>query len=650
MNSVKQLAESKHKLFRLLLFAGLLALLAACSTNTLPPDTQPEDAITSLATLDIAADITEADLLAAYGGEIVSFKPEAGFAVLGFKAGEGELSTLSTTANLDAISAPVTAAGSMAWAGGHSAWAGGHSAWAGGHSAWAGGHSAWAGGLPAATTVGGNLHDFDRINLPEGQLRAPRLGEGVVVAVIDTGVSLNHPAIKDNLVPAADRYDFIDKDGHPLDQWNSGPNNDAFGHGTAVAGLVLQVAPAARILPLRVLDSSGFGDTDDIVRAVEWAVDKGADVINLSVGSALPDPALQAMVKYAGNQGVFVVASAGNEGQEGMTYPARWGWDPNMGNFLLGVVSRDPDGRKSSFSNYGEGAEAWAPGENLLSAYGNGQDGKPFQTAGVTGTSFAAPLVAGSLALALGENPDVAYRTEYHHNLKIAAKDAKWNLDVDGYLAMMGLEAPTPARGATFVVGDPANLSPTDTFFANRLKNLGFAVKLVDDNGVSTSDAAGADLVVISSSVISRNVGTTFRDSPVPVLTWESLVYDEMGMSVGSTNVSYTSEGVRLTGHDLVGGEDGDVVMLSTAQTIDFGTPSAGAQILSVLPDGKATTFVYEQGSKMYGLNAPAKRAGVFFDFRPSTSAKVLTPSAAALFDTLVVWSVMDDAALAGGN
>jgi subtilisin family serine protease len=146
-------------------------------------------------------------------------------------------------------------------------------------------------------------------------------GRGAVVAVVDTGVQASHPDLKGQVLRGRD---FVDGDRSA---------NDRNGHGTHVAGTIAArannhrgiagVAPSARILPVRVLDSAGNGNTYNAARGIVWAVNRGADVINLSFAGNQIDPQMQAAVDYAVRHDVVVVAAAGNQGCSGpTTYPA----------------------------------------------------------------------------------------------------------------------------------------------------------------------------------------------------------------------------------------------------------------------------------------------------------------------------------------
>ena len=367
--------------------------LTACNTVQAPQVNQPANDFTYITSVDLEPGVTQSELEAIYGGEVVLFDAEEGFAVLGFTQEEGALTTLSTSRNQDTFNSPeLGAQGARAWAGGARAWAGGARAWAGGARAWAGGARAWAGGEQTGTPLD-NYQAWEQIGLYEAHTElAPNLGEGVTVAVIDTGIDLQHPAFEGRLV---DGWDFVDNDALPQEE-GAGVN---YGHGTAVAGVVLQVAPLAKIMPLRILDADGSGDTDDLVLALDWAIEQGANVINVSLGSAEDSKPVERMLQKAKSHKVAVVASAGNSGDENVTFPANKA--VKGGKFkkvLVSVGSVNADDEKSSFSTYAKDkVETAAPGEHVFTAYPDEH------VIYWSGTSFAAPMVSGALALALGE-------------------------------------------------------------------------------------------------------------------------------------------------------------------------------------------------------------------------------------------------------
>lgn len=169
-----------------------------------------------------------------------------------------------------------------------------------------------------------------------------------------------------------------------------------------VAGIIRQVAPRATILPLRVLGPDGSGSVADLVAAIQWAVDKGANIINLSLGSDTFSSSVSAALLNASYKGVLVVASTGNTGDGHVTYPASYATVPLTGWLRLSVTSVDARDVKSSFATYGYSVEVAVPGENV---FGPAPEER---VAAWTGTSMAAPMASGTLALAFGQELNVS--------------------------------------------------------------------------------------------------------------------------------------------------------------------------------------------------------------------------------------------------
>ena len=260
-------------------------------------------------------------------------------------------------------------------------------------------------------------------------------GEGVIVAVLDTGVAYENyrsfrqaPDLSDVcFVPG---YDFVDHDSHP---------NDENGHGTLVTGVIAQqtnngvgTAGAAFnccIMPVRVLDEDGYGSYAGIIEGVNFAVKNGAKVINMSFGSDYPSTSLMLTLRYAHNMGVTLVVAAGNEYQWGSpkSYPAAYD------AYCIAVGAVSYDGRRAIYSTTGDFVDISAPGGDL-SMDQNG-DGFPdgilqqsfvespgdFEYIYGEGTSFAAPLVSAAVAMLIScglTDPD-----EIVEVLKLSARD-----------------------------------------------------------------------------------------------------------------------------------------------------------------------------------------------------------------------------------
>jgi thermitase len=243
----------------------------------------------------------------------------------------------------------------------------------------------------------------DMIHLPLAHTRSR--GQGVIVAVLDTGVDAAHPALQGRLVPG---YDFVDGDADPSEKGVYG-QNISYGHGTHVAGLVALAAPDAKIMPLRVLDVDGSGNVWVLAQAIQYAIDHGASVINMSLSTStrtrlLEDVIGRAACENAGacaaqQGGVVVVMAAGNSGSQKQEYPAA---EPKNLGGALAVAATTQQDTLASFSNYGPWVSLAAPGESVLSSVPGGE------YASWSGTSMAAPLVAGTAALVRSACPGLS--------------------------------------------------------------------------------------------------------------------------------------------------------------------------------------------------------------------------------------------------
>lgn len=239
--------------------------------------------------------------------------------------------------------------------------------------------------------VSGTLYyeQWPVIRLHVNQAQRRTLGAGITVAIVDTGIDLDHPELAGRLVEG---YDFVDDDAiaddgpDGRDDDEDGDVDEGAGHGTHVAGIVALVAPDANLMPVRVLDTEGVGDYFDIVAGIVYAADHGAQVINLSLSGADAADFLETAIRYAQGRGALVVAAAG---AYDVQYPARYAG-------VVSVGATDKRDHVAAFSDFRAGqVTVFAPGVSIYSTFYDGG------YAWWTGTSMAAPFVAGEGALVL---------------------------------------------------------------------------------------------------------------------------------------------------------------------------------------------------------------------------------------------------------
>ncbi|NES99516.1 MAG: S8 family serine peptidase [Sphaerospermopsis sp. SIO1G1] len=265
--------------------------------------------------------------------------------------------------------------------------------------------------------LGGNNWGADMIKAPTAWQNG-YTGEGVIVAVLDTGVDYNHNDLNSNIWINTKEIagNGIDDDGNgfidDIRGWNFDSNNnnvlDDNGHGTHVSGTIAAkndgngvtgIAYNSQIMAIKVLDESGSGSYLSIANGIRYAVDNGANVINLSLGGNNGNSTLKSAIEYANNNNVIVVMAAGNEGASQPSYPARY-----ADNFGLAVGAVNQNTQLTDFSNRAGSQEikyVTAPGDDIYSTI---PDNK---YANYSGTSMATPHVAGVAALMLSANPNL---------------------------------------------------------------------------------------------------------------------------------------------------------------------------------------------------------------------------------------------------
>ncbi|TCS83346.1 S8 family serine peptidase [Tepidibacillus fermentans] len=236
---------------------------------------------------------------------------------------------------------------------------------------------------------------LSKVKAPDAWNTLPANAADVVVAVVDNGVDVNHPDLKNNIL-LNNYYNAV----NPSVSIDATKTN---GHGTEVAGIIgatinnnigiAGVSPKVKIMPINVFNGEEASETD-LVEGISYAVDHGAKVINLSLGTYGYGYSLKEAIDYAYQKNVVVVAAAGNDNIDLPTYPASYA-------NVISVGATDNFDKKADFSNYGSTVDIVAPGVNIYSTAPNNQ--YKFDN----GTSMASPIVAGAAALLLAKNPNL---------------------------------------------------------------------------------------------------------------------------------------------------------------------------------------------------------------------------------------------------
>ena len=208
-------------------------------------------------------------------------------------------------------------------------------------------------------------------------------GRGVKVAILDSGVDRLNDSLDGVFIEEVDLV---------------GTAEESKGHGTAIASIIagskstqLGLAPAVSLLSIRVLDEQGIGNSFTVAQGIVEATNRGANVINLSLGGTKRSEVMKNAVDYAHENGVLIVAAVGNEGVGEVSYPAKF-------ENVIGVSSVDANGRQSSFANYGDGVDIAAPGVGVYTAWENEE------IVAFSGTSVSSAFVSGALASEISKN------------------------------------------------------------------------------------------------------------------------------------------------------------------------------------------------------------------------------------------------------
>jgi len=377
-------------------------------------------------------------------------------------------------------------------------------------------------------------------------------GDGIKVAIIDTGINYNHPDLAANY---AGGYDFVNNDSDPLDD---------NGHGTHVSGTVAAVAdgngvigtsPTAGLYGLKVLDSAGSGYYSDIAAAIQWATNNEdpIHIASLSLGGSTDSQTLHDAIIAADNAGLLIIAAAGNDGNppgkgDNMSYPAKY-------NEVLSVGATDENDNRASFSSTGSELDIMAPGVSILSTY---QDGYAY----ASGTSMATPHVSGVAALIYAS--DGALSNSDVKQILINTAD---DLGPSGWDSKYGYGL-VDADGAVAAEPEPTNELPSVTITS---PSDGDAVSGTVTVSADASDSDGT-VTQVEFFVNDASIGVDSDGSDGWSTSWDTTTYSDGNHSVTAT----ATDDKTNTGSDSI---SVTVDNIDDAPTITITNPSEGETV-----------------------------------------------------------------------
>jgi hypothetical protein len=370
--------------------------------------------------------------------------------------------------------------------------------------------------------TGGSQWYLSKIQAPQAWDSSTGATDGIV-AIIDTGVLASHPDLAGKVLQG---YDFVNNDNNATDD---------NGHGTAAAGLssaasnnglgMASVAWANPILPVKVLGADGNGSYSGIANGITWAANRGARVINLSLGGTSSSRTLQDAVNYAWNQKSVIIAAAGNNGNSTTFYPAAC-------NNVVAVSATTSTDTRPSWSNYGSYVDVSAPGANILTLQGTST------YAYWNGTSFSSPITSGVVALMAAANPALSNASLVDLLLKNSD-----DIGTVGYDVYFGHGRVNASRAVTAALGSvladttaPVSSinSPSNGAIVSGILNI--SVSATDNTGVTRTELYLDGVLLAQSNSASATFSWDTLNSTDGAHTLEARAYDAAN-NVGSKSI-----------------------------------------------------------------------------------------------------------------
>jgi thermitase len=370
----------------------------------------------------------------------------------------------------------------------------------------------------------------------------------VNIAILDTGVDLDHPDLADKVVSE-------------INLTNYGSADDVYGHGTHVAGIAAAMTDngigiaglgySSGIMDVKVLDDNGMGAYSWIVSGILWAADNGADIINMSLGGSFASSALEDAIDYAWDKGVVVVAAAGNNGDTAPMYPAYY-------INCIAVAATDANDARASWSNYGDWVDVAAPGVSIYSTLKDSSYGY------MSGTSMASPYVAGLAALVFttvsDANGDGRLNDEVRSRIETTCDDINVTGIGSGRInAYRAVHTDTATGSTAGIVTDSATGIP----IAGATVNDGVRMAMTDANGqyiitrvpegtytIAASAAGYTGSSQVVSDVAEQTITANFALQRLPALWVQSIDFNVAGRNL-NVNVKVVGEAGDVAGAQI---------------------------------------------------------------------------------------------------
>jgi subtilisin family serine protease len=414
---------------------------------------------------------------------------------------------------------------------------------------------------------------------------------GVTIAVLDSGIDLTHPDLVAQLVPGWNFYD------------NNNNTSDVYGHGTQVAGVaaaagdnaigVASIAWRAKIMPIRVTDTSGGGYWSLMAQGITWAADRGARVANLSFQSVATSLSIHNAAQYMRSKGGVVVVAAGNSG---LMEPY------NVSAALTAVSATDANDNKASWSSYGTYVDAAAPGVSLWTT----RRGGGYTSA--SGTSVASPATAAVYALMIGANPNLA-PTTLDGILFSTAKDLG-SIGVDplfGAGRIDALGAVAKAKASSASDSQPPTVAISSPTGGQLRGVIPVDVSATDNVGVTKVELLVDEIVVATDTITPFGFSWDTTTTQDGVVTIQARAYDSAGNQATSAPIALTvANDAEPPSVSITAPSNGAVVSSPTTISVTAADNQRVSKI-SLTIDGKEVALAY--GSSLtYSWNPTATK------------------------------------------